>query len=359
MRYLSCILCLVFLCLFQNPAWSGEIQPPGPPDSGSGMYSLNQLYNYLLTGTHTTIPNSFQEPSNKPGSSTKTTSDIYNDIRNSFEQCNALSSQVSETTVFFSTDPENWGPRKGTMKTLAGKDYIPGVKEQTISAGCYESEGSIAGDSDLLPGNIKKDVELFGIIGTLISSVSVMATGQTETYDDNTPPRDDGAVKAGTPLAAEPRFTDNGDNTITDNLTGLTWMSNADCIGIKHPDFDTDGEADGLVTWQHALNFIEKINDGTYTECSSAYTDWRLPNVRELLTLVDYSYSNLSLPNTAGTSKWTEGDPFFGVKQIYYWSSTSSAGDTTQAWFVRFDTGYAYYGNKLQKAYVWPVRGGE
>ncbi|MBT8368592.1 MAG: DUF1566 domain-containing protein, partial [Deltaproteobacteria bacterium] len=88
---------------------------------------------------------------------------------------------------------------------------------------------------------------------------------------------DDGDLKKGLAWPT-PRFKDNGDGTIKDNLTGLTWLQNARCINIEYPEFDADGEQDGRVTWQHALNFISGINYGTYPKCSGGCSDWRLPS---------------------------------------------------------------------------------
>ena len=134
----------------------------------------------------------------------------------------------------------------------------------------------------------------------------VPKTGQTVSYATG----DDGDLQMGVAWP-NPRFTDNGDGTITDNLTGLIWLKDANCIATNYPGFDNDGTAgDGMVTWQHALDFVAGINDGTYPLCGAGKTDWRLPNVRELHSLIHYGFYNPALPNTEGTGKWTEGDPF-------------------------------------------------
>ena len=99
-----------------------------------------------------------------------------------------------------------------------------------------------------------------------------------------------------------PRFTNNGNGTATDNLTGLIWLTNANCIHTLNTSFDIDGVAgDGMVTWQHALNFVAGINAGTYncddtSNGGAQQTDWRLPNVRELYSLLDLGKFNPSLP---------------------------------------------------------------
>ncbi len=99
-------------------------------------------------------------------------------------------------------------------------------------------------------------------------------------------------------------FLDNGDGTITDNATGLMWMQ--------------DDNNEGLL-WKEALNYAEDYE-------FAGYTDWRLPDVKELQSIVDYSRS-------PGTTNSAAIDPLFNCTQItneagqsdypYYWSNTT------------------------------------
>ena len=83
----------------------------------------------------------------------------------------------------------------------------------------------------------------------------VPQTGQVISFDLNTPQRDDGALEEGVELPT-PRFTDKGNGTIKDNLTGLIWLKNANCPG-------------DIRTWQQALNDVASLNttgtNGTIT----------------------------------------------------------------------------------------------
>jgi len=121
--------------------------------------------------------------------------------------------------------------------------------------------------------------------------VIVSKTGQSACYDTDGNPRDcAGSGEDGEHQLGYERFTDNGDGTVTDNFTMLIWLQDVNCMATQYPDFDQDiwspgSEGDGDVTWQHALDFIQSINDGSYPLCGAGYTDWRLPNVNELLTL--------------------------------------------------------------------------
>ena len=131
-------------------------------------------------------------------------------------------------------------------------------------------------------------------------------------------------------------------------------------IDILDPGFDNDGTAgDGQVTWQHLLDFVEGINDGTYQLCNAGKTDWRLPNARELESLIHYGYDNPALPNTAGTGQWTLGDPFINLwADGFYWSFTVNAYNTDGAWYVSMYAGNVNVGLRGQTFYVWCVRGG-
>ena len=142
-----------------------------------------------------------------------------------------------------------------------------------------------------------------------------------------------------------PRFTDNGDGTVTDNLTGLIWLKNANCPNASR-------------NWSTALSDVTQLNtNGTMNknDCDdtsnggSHQTDWRLPNVRELFSLIDLSDYNPALPSS----------PFTGVQSGFYWSSTTNANDTSNAWFVMLSYGIVASDHKTFTYYVWPVQAGK
>jgi hypothetical protein len=134
-----------------------------------------------------------------------------------------------------------------------------------------------------------------------------------------------------------PRFTDNNNGTVTDNLTGLIWLKNANAFGVR--------------TWVQALGDANGLKSGYagLTDGSKA-GDWRLPNLRELLSLVDYSRAPPALP---------ANHPFTDVTASYYWSSTTVADLTNYAWHVNFYYGIGNGGYKTDSLYVWCVRGGK
>jgi hypothetical protein len=156
-------------------------------------------------------------------------------------------------------------------------------------------------------------------------------TGQTISYAA----ADDGALKRGVAWPV-PRFTDNGMGTVTDHLTGLIWLKNANCFGSR--------------TWSQALADCNALESGScgLTDGSVA-GDWRLPNRKELLSLIDFSRYNPVLP---------QGYPFINVQSSAYWSSGTSAFITFFAWMVHMSYGYVSNDPKSSSLYVWPVRGG-
>ncbi len=222
----------------------------------------------------------------------------------------------------------------GTMLYVGTQNITPGAAAQTINAGYHDGTGTVAGDVNLVADNIKTNVTIFGITGILNTnaggnaySAAVPKTGQKNSYGT----RDDGDLEIGVAWPS-PRFTDHDDGTVTDNLTGLMWTKNANLAGSK--------------MWNEAISFCNGMNASTGTY---GYTDWRLPNVRELQSLIDYGRYDPPLPP----------NNFEGVQSDYYWSSSTAAGDTGVAWPVSLRYGIVGYGSKTITYHVWPVRTGQ
>jgi hypothetical protein len=118
-----------------------------------------------------------------------------------------------------------------------------------------------------------------------------------------------------------PRFVDNGDGTITDNLTGLIWLQDADAFGVP--------------SWFEAFIAVDRFNnDPDHFECenyTAAYTDWRLPNRKEIFSLADFSQHGPALQ---------PDHPFIDIcVTASYWSSSTYASDTERAWHVDLRSG--------------------
>lgn len=159
----------------------------------------------------------------------------------------------------------------------------------------------------------------------------------------------DGEYQAGVAWVPATRFTNNGDGTITDDLTGLMWAENANEMAFSYPGFDADGTAgDGQVTWQHALDYVDMLNSVNYC----GYNDWRLPNVNELI----------SLHNFGDDTSWLTDSGFLNLSSMYrFWSSTTRemTGWGASAKDVNNVLGQLQYDTKtVTSKNTWPVRGG-
>ena len=188
---------------------------------------------------------------------------------------------------------------------------------------------------------VKKSLILSLIIIFLTSfafagTVNLPKTGQTKCYDSAgleipcAGTGQDGEIQAGVAWP-EPIFTDNGDGTMTDNLTGLMWTKNGNL-------------PNGTKTWEQALDYCNNLT-------LAGYSDWRLPNVNELESLVN--------ANEANIANWLNAQVFTDVQADYYWSSTTNAGFEKSAWSIYMQDGQVYSYKKSNKNYVWSVRAGQ
>ena len=119
---------------------------------------------------------------------------------------------------------------------------------------------------------------------------------------------------------------------VTDRLTGLMWVQAPDAPLTR--------------IWVDALAQAEAL-----TLCG--FSDWRLPNINELESLVNRGVSTTQATalNAAGFSGVQTADP--------YWSSTSVAGNPVSAWFVDMRDGDVSALDKGNAFFVWPVRAGQ
>lgn len=123
-------------------------------------------------------------------------------------------------------------------------------------------------------------------------------------------------------------FVDNGDDMVTDTTTGLMWQQ----------------VTGGNMNWEAALSYCENLT-------LADYTDWRLPNIKELQSIVNYGTYNPAIDTSFFPNTVSSG----------YWSSTTYAYITVRAWRVSFLGGgvsSSYY-KSANSCYVRAVRGGQ
>ena len=176
-----------------------------------------------------------------------------------------------------------------------------------------------------LGGSFKTDTRyVWPVRATTAQPAQLPKTGQTTPYAAG----DDGDLQEGVAWPS-PRFTNNGDGTVTDNLTGLMWAQNANLDGAK--------------TWANALTYVTALN-------LAGHADWRLANVNELESLIN--------AQEASSATWLNTQGFTDVQAATYWSSTTYGNNTLNAWVVHIGDGYVVASNpKTWTFYLWPVRG--
>jgi hypothetical protein len=183
---------------------------------------------------------------------------------------------------------------------------------------------------------------LYELIRTAVGPGPVQTTGQWQCWGvdggtiDCAGTGQDGEYQAG--VSVSPRFEDRGNGTVRDKLTGLLWLKEANCFGV--------------LSWHEAL---DAANELAYGSCgltdSSAMGAWRIPNVRELHSLIDYGQFNPALP--ANPFSWESDYCSSGS----YWSSTTG-NLVPKAWIVDIHFGTVNMEEKSLDACVWPVRDG-
>ena len=178
----------------------------------------------------------------------------------------------------------------------------------------------------------------------------VPQTGQTTAYGAGT----DGDLERGTARS----FTDNGDGTITDNVTGLMWEKKSNDgsihdLGDRYTWSTGTGNMDGTIV----TTFLAGLNaSGGF----AGHTDWRIPNIHELQTLVNFevfspsAFSEFNNSCTGGCTVATCSCTSSGD----YSSSTTRQNFTDDTWDVGFADGDTVGGDKMVLKYVRAVRGG-
>lgn len=303
------------------PMLAGNPSPSGPPSNPGSRFTLGDIYLRLTTGApgnaspHT---GPFMEPAAGPPTSPVHTVDQIIQVAPSLDSANgATPAQVLSGKTFWGLQSGGgWGPQTGTMATQTAAQ--PGRTGQTS---CWDTSGTLLG--------------------------SCAGTGQ------------DGELQKGVAWP-NPRFTRNGNGTVTDNLTKLIWLQNAGCKVF----FSGDATGSNARPWAAALTAAASLAS-MYCGLSdgSVAGAWRLPNRFEQESLLDLQYSNPPLSNVEGTGPCILPTycAFTNVLTMsWYWTSSTYAYSASFAWFVNLFDGLASGSDKtIGLNSVWPVRGGQ
>lgn len=362
---------IIALLVGVTVTYAGSLTPPG--SVANTMYSLTDIWNLhdgttgtLGSGTIETTPTTIAETG-------KTLTEVYTDLVAEIAKL-STASIASGTTAFnivgagiislgdaintnvlagkhfsnvttanvLGTMPDKTGLNvASTAQSQAG-----GINYFTAVEGYYDGTAKVSAtdaevaalDADIAVGNIKSGTSIFGVPGTYEgtpgTNYGLPKTGQITCWNTDGSAQDpclagnqvdggqDGYYRKGVALA----YAGNG-TTVTDNATGLIWQKQDDGV---------------TKTWTVALAYCNANTAGL------PGTGWRLPNQRELLSIVDYNYISPAI-----------NPIFLSTRSGYYWSSTSfqNPGLQEQAWFVDFYGSYTYYDVKTGEYFVRCVRG--
>jgi hypothetical protein len=202
------------------------------------------------------------------------------------------------------------------------KNYfsVPYTSEQELSH-------AIMWSSTKYTGLLRSSIEGSSSVGAEMAFGVNFGTGHIKAYSASIGPKHMVRAVRG-PIYGTSSFVDNGNGTINDQATGLMWTQSDSGVGMD---------------WEQALAWAQTKNG----EKLLGYSDWRLPNTKELQTLVDYTRSAEA---TAAANVGPAINPLFKISSItneagaadypYFWTNTSAKANPTtafnSAWYVAF-----------------------
>ncbi len=195
----------------------------------------------------------------------------------------------------------------------------------TVAAGCYTETALETVDTDLVSANIKSGTSLFGLTGTF--NGSGWTSGMTACYNSS----DTSGISCGGTdfpnqdgdYSSAKNFTYSYNSMVgLDNETGLMWQK---ALGEN-------------ANWQNVLKYCYNLvlcDDNTFQGSSGAagsctghgtlvYDDWRLPNIMESMSSVDFSQSN----------PFSSPSMFSGYSNLYFWTSTTNFSSSARAYYL-------------------------
>ena len=183
-------------------------------------------------------------------------------------------------------------------------------------------------------------------VGLLLVNLCGLASAANIAYVAKAAPGDNTMVGAGKQWPTSRFVDDVSGNCKIDNLTGLMWAKNAGLLGTG-----TWGTASVAGTAQYKVTQMN-IGDSAEGYHLCGYSDWRLPNQKELLSLLNYIAANGNQADWLNDS----AQGFNNVQPSDYWSSTPGGNGAWNVYMLNGSSGSSDLNNAY---YVWPVRGGQ
>jgi hypothetical protein len=243
------------------------------------------------------------------------------------------------------------GVKKGEAPDYSKCDALFSEKwsaAETAGAGQCPAQN----DAMAIHDRIVEDADILAaaIAGNPIPNPSFPASGQTTCWSAAGAvvscggTGQDGEAQSGESLA----YVDHGDGTLTDLNTGLTWELKTD-DGTIH-------DKDRIYTFSEAVSVhVADLNTAMF----GGFSDWRVPNIKELHSLVNYETFSPAVSVALHNGCVFPCAACSCTVVSFYWSSTSVSGIPTTAWGVDYSDGYVSRTAKGSKFYVRAVRGGE
>jgi hypothetical protein len=307
---------IIFIGVFTvSTVAAGSLDAPAPPDSsGSAMHTLEHIYQILTTGDpdQITMRHAFEEPKYGPDlpSGFHDLDEIYNAAPKHRENA-ATVDDVVPGKSFWGLDKNNaWGVLYGSPDSSRIESPVLQTG-QTTQVNNYIDWNSSGYEDDAYWAT-----QGIGISCSNKSGARFEVNKRPDNQED--------------------------DGTVTDKKTGLMWTKNANL-------FES-------VKWETAFTNVKGLKtlpQGCGSSGVPCYTDWRLPNIKELQSLIDYGHTAPAMPENSDTA-------FDNIKNYFYWSSTTNLNNPyANAWAAYFFTGEVRGQTKSNPCYVWPVRGGK
>ena len=338
---------------------AGTLTPAAVPAATS--YTLTDIYTRLTTNAAATLGNHVFAPAAVPAGTLYTLTQVYNAIPT-----------IDPTKVLAGT---TYLGIAGTITDIGQQTITPTITNTTITAGYHDGTGYCEGDADLVAGNIKNAVNIFGVAGTYSGGQIDWSLQKNVRYDDW---KDSGGV-TGEYTGEETTWiqTDAGGDaakSVTDNFVTISLNSNevwqdtetdlywsdrtADLIDnefdVSACNFTAAGDANddpACDNYDPGAGYSEDndvsanefcLNLGLDADNDAVLeTDWRLPSQKEL----QQAYINGSANNLPSV-----------VGGFYFWSATENSGNAGEAWYVSLAYGYAYTNGKDNIYHVCCVR---